>query len=152
MTVVLGTTAGALLWLLPRQAALERLNRAISEVRTSAASTSPSAAEPEQPWPWHANAERDGSLFTVPVEPRLLEIERCSGDKTLVTRIVHHAAERSTSLELLVSAPDAIPSLLDCLNGPGRQAPLWRLQRLEAPATTPGTGTPPLRQVVLRYP
>jgi hypothetical protein len=152
LALVAGVAAGAAIWLVPRQAELGRLRLASVEL-VAAAKGGPAASSASlRPAAWEAAADKDGGLFALPAEPRLLEIERCTDARSIVTRIVHDAAERATSLELSVTEPDALRELLGCLNESYESPHFWRLLSVEAPVVG-GPVTGPLGQrVVLRHP
>jgi hypothetical protein len=139
-------------WLQPRHAALERLHLKVAEAELAVARAAPVASVPERPSQWQAATGQDGALFALPVGPRLLEIERCTDAKTLVIRILHNAAEGSTSLELNVVEPDAVRGLVECLNQAVHEAPVWRLLSVETRAGMSDGVSSAGQRVVLRYP
>ena len=128
-SVALGPAAGSALWLASRHAELERLQAGLAQAQMAAASA---ASAPERPAPWMISASQDDALFALAVEPRLLEIERCTDAKAVVSRIVHDAAEQGTSLELNVVEPDAVRGLLECLNQSSEKHLVWRLLSVES--------------------
>ena len=143
--------AAAALCLTARQSELDRLALSTTQVREAAARLAPPAASASPPATWQAGAQQDAGLFALPADPRLLEIERCTDAKTVVTRIVHDAAAPGTSLELSVSDPQAVRGLLECLNQSDPREPKWRLLSVEAAAPTLSAPPTPQR-VELRYP
>lgn len=148
--LVLLLTAGALAWLVPRQLELNRLQAAASEAAANAAvqPRSPSASAPQT---WHEMADQDGKLFALTLESRLLEIERCTGDKTTVTRIAHDEQAGRTTLDLTVATADDLSGLVGCLNTGVGSDHRWRLATVEAlPPAAAGVATPSQRAVLKR--
>jgi hypothetical protein len=133
----------------PRHAEMARLH---ADIEAAAAQAPPAASAPARATPWQAAADQDGALFELPLEPRLLEIERCTDGKTVVTRIVHDATARTTSLELTTADSDAVRGLLECLNQSVQGKPAWRLLSVEAQAAGSANGTTVGQRVVLKYP
>jgi hypothetical protein len=150
VAIVVVGVAAAVLWLRPQHAELTQLRAATDAAAGQAAPTAPSA--PGRPSSWQAAADQDGALFDLPLEPRLLEIERCTDAKTVVTRIVHDATAHSTSLELITAEPDAVRALLECLNQSVQTQQTWRLISVEAQAAGPAAGAMAGQRVVLRHP
>jgi len=149
--LVLLLAAGALAWLVPRQLELNRLQAATSEAAANAVVQpgSPSASAPPQPW--HERADQDGKLFALTLESRLLEIERCTGDKMTVTRIAHDEQAGSTTLDLAVVTADDLSGLVGCLNTDVGSDHRWRLSTVEAlPQAIAGAPAPGQRAVLRR--
>lgn len=143
VTVLAGASAPAALWLAARQSELDRLGSATAQAREAAGRFAPQTTASSRAAPWQAGAEQDSALFVLPADPRLLEIERCTDARTVVTRIVHEAVS-STSVELSVDQPQAVRGLLECLNQSVQDQPMWRLITVE----TQGAAG---QHVVLRY-
>ena len=146
--LMVGAAVALVLWFAPRQAELARLRAA---TQAAAVPTALAVSAPARLTPWQAAADQDEALFSLPLEPRLLEIERCTDAKTVVTRIVHDASARSTSPELSTPEPEAVRALLECLNQSVQGQPVWRLLSVEAQLSGPA-GAAAGQRVVLRYP
>lgn len=142
--------AALLAWLVPRQQKLDRLRdeldeatRALTEMRQPAPASGPAPA-------WQANADQDGKLFALQLEPRLLEIERCTGPKATVTRIVHDELSGTTTLELSLLEAAELSSMLECFNTSGDKTHAWRLSNVEATPSAPGTPAAGQRVILKR--
>lgn len=130
--------AALLAWLVPRQQKLDRLReeldqatRQLAEARQPAPASGPAPA-------WQANADQDGRLFALQLEPRLLEIERCTGPKATVSRIVHDEPSGTTTLELSIADAAELAPMLECFNTSDDQTHRWRLSNVEATPAAPG--------------
>lgn len=132
--------AALVAWLVPRQQKLDRLREELDlATRQLAESQRPAPASGPAP-AWQANAEQDGRLFALQLEPRLLEIERCTGPKATVSRIVHDEQAAVTTLDLVIADSAELSSMLECLNTSDDKAHPWRLSHVEAmPAAAQGS-------------
>jgi hypothetical protein len=138
--------AALLVWLVPRQRQLDHLRDELEQATQQlAASRQPVPASEPAP-AWQANAEQDGRLFALQLEPRLLEVERCTGPKATVSRIVHDELSGTTTLELNITDAAELSPMLECFNTSEDKAHPWRLSNVEAAPGMPATG----RRVVLR--
>jgi hypothetical protein len=143
--------AGALLaWLVPRQRELDQLRNELEQATQQlAASRQPLPVSGPAP-AWQANAEQDGRLFALQLEPRLLEIERCTGTKATVSRIVHDELTGTTTLELSLVEATELSSMLECFNTSGDKTHAWRLSYVEATSTAPGVPASGQRVILKR--
>lgn len=130
--------SGALLmWLLPRQRELDRMRgeldqatRHLTEIRQPVPAAGPAPV-------WQASADQDGRLFALQLEPRLLEVERCTGPKTTVSRIAHDEQSGTTTLELILADTAELASMFECFNTADDKAHPWRLANVEATPSVP---------------
>jgi hypothetical protein len=142
--------AALLAWLVPRQQRLDRLrdeldqaNRQLAELRQPVPASGPTPA-------WQANADQDGRLFALQLEPRLLEIERCTGPKATVARIVHDELSGTTTLELSLVDAAELSTMLECFNTSDDKTHPWRLSNVEATPGAPGTPAAGQRVILKR--
>lgn len=141
--------AALLAWLVPRQQKLDRLRGELDQAtRQLADARQPAPASGPVP-AWQANADQDGRLFALELEPRLLEVERCTGPKATVLRIVHDELSGTTTLELSLADVAELSSMLECFNTSDDKTHPWRLSNVEA---TPAAVGPPAagQRVILK--
>jgi len=150
VTACLLIAAALLTWLVPRQQKLDRLRGELDQATRQ-------LAEAQQPVPasgpvpaWQVNAEQDGRLFALQLEPRLLEIERCTGPKATVSRIVHDELSRATTLELTLTDVAELSAMLECFNTSDDKTHPWRLSNVEATPGAPGTPSAGQRVILKR--
>lgn len=137
----------AAIWLWPRQLRLAELQTQLDAMQAST-SMPANAPAPRAPAAWMAAAEQEQALFALPLEPRLLEIERCTEGLGVVTRIVHDGSSGATTVELNLPDPARIPALLECFNTGAEPGGLhWRLAGTEV-STLPAAGQ--MQRVVLK--
>lgn len=151
VTTVALLAAGAFAaWAWSQQMALGQLQRQVDAAQGPAA-PGLSRSAPQPAMPWQTAAQQDQRLFSLPLEARLLEIERCTDDRTVATRLVHDANADATQLELKVSDAARLPELVECLNTSDERGHPWRLVTVEAVGTAlPGGGPVAQQRVVLK--
>lgn len=143
--------AALIAWLLPRQHELDRLRGELDQTtRQLAEARMPVASGPALAW--QANADQDRRLFALQLEPRLLEIERCTGPKATVSRISHDEMSGSTTLELSLADAAELSPMLECFNTSDDKAHRWLLSTVEALPATAGQPTTGQRATLTRRP
>lgn len=148
--LLLVAVAAVAAWLQPRQAELAKLHQAVDQARPQQQPAAPTSTPAAQPAAWKAAAEQDGRLFALALEPRLLEIERCTDARATVTRIAHDEAAGATSVELATTASDGVVELVGCLNTGAEHGHAWRLVGVEAQVANPATVGPGGQRVTVR--
>lgn len=98
---------------------------------------------------WQVTAQQDQSLFDLPLDARLLEIERCTNPNTIVTRFAHDAATGSTTVELLVNDTTLVTQLLGCLNVSDDSDHPWHLSAVEFVVLNTAGAVGPQQRVIL---
>ncbi|MCD2345034.1 hypothetical protein LRH25_32485 [Ideonella azotifigens] len=116
--------------LLTRQhAELQRLQEALLTAEQSVSRKAAPAARGASA-PWEVNAVRDGELLQLPVEARLLELERCVVNGMSLASFRFDAASNSASAEVVAIHQSQATQLTQCLNqGDGAS---WVLDSVES--------------------
>jgi len=142
--------AALIAWLLPRQREIDRLRGDLERVTQQLAQARMPAPVSGPALAWQANADQDGRLFALQLEPRLLEIERCTGPKATVSRISHDETSGTTTLELSLADAAALSPMLECFNTSDDKAHRWLLSTVEALPVTAGQPTTGQRVTLMR--
>jgi hypothetical protein len=128
--LLLAVAAGAAAMWFARQSELAETRAQIAQARAAIAAHTPPA--PQGALVLSPQEAQDLALGEWTVEPRLLEIERCTDATTIVSRFSHDEAAKVTTVELDFNAPDRLAVLLACLNTAPRQEPAWKLASVQA--------------------
>lgn len=113
-----------------RQSVLVDAREQLAQARAAVAGQAPTEIHPA---PMLSPQEaQDKALGELSVEPRLLEIERCTDATTILSRFTHDQAARLTTVELDVTTPDRLAVLLECLNTGQDQDQAWKLTAVQS--------------------
>ncbi|MCD2345042.1 hypothetical protein LRH25_32525 [Ideonella azotifigens] len=114
--------------LLKREAGLRRFqDELLAAEQGSARKAAPARGRASEPW--EANAVRDGALLQLPVEARLLELERCVVNGMSLASVRFDAASQGVSAEVRAVTQTQATELTQCLNqGVGRS---WVVDSIE---------------------
>jgi hypothetical protein len=128
--LLLAVAMGATVLWFTRQSVLIEARAQLALARAVIAGQAPPAP---QAAPMMSTQEgRDKALGELTIEPRLLEIERCTDATTLVSRFIHDEAAKVTTVELDVTMPDRLALLLECLNTAQGKGHAWMLTAVQA--------------------
>lgn len=130
VALLLVMAAGAVAVWITRQSVLVEAREQLAQMRAAIAERAPSAPQ-AAPMP-SAQEAQDKAIGALTVEPRLLEIERCTDATTSVSRFSHDEAAKLTTVELDVATPDRLAVLLDCLNTAQGQDQAWKLTAVQS--------------------